>query len=101
MCFQTNKKSNNQLHIYELLTIMSKFFSEAVKFVVKNEQQSVVNTIIIAKPKRFKTTNLRVNTHNQHSLNRRYKQEHNRRKHNIKQPGVDVQRKNFNRKTRR
>ena len=81
---------------------MSKFFSEAVKFVVKNEQQSVVNTTtIIAKPVRFKTTNPRVTMHNQHSLNRRYKQEHNRRKHNIKQPGVDVQRKNFNRKVRR
>ena len=98
MYFQTNKKSNNQLHIYELLLAMSKFFSESVKFVVRQERLSVVNAPIMTKPVRYKP---KVNTHNQHYLNRRYKQEHNRRKHQIKQPGVDVQRKNFNRKVRR
>ena len=80
---------------------MSKFFSESVKFVVRQERQSVVNTPIMAKPIRLTHHKPKVNTHNQHSLNRRYKQEHNRRKHQIKQPGVDVQRKNFNRKVRR
>ena len=80
---------------------MSKFFSESVRFVVRQERQSVVNTNIIAKPIRLKHYKPKVNTHNQHSLNRRYKQENNRRKHQIKQPGVDVQRKNFNRKARR
>ena len=80
---------------------MSKFFSESVKFIVRQERQSVVNAPIMTKPIRLTHYKPKVNTHNQHSLNRRYKQEHNRRKHQIKQPGVDVQRKNFNRKVRR
>ena len=80
---------------------MGKFFSESVKFVVRQERQSVVNASVIAKPIRLTHHKPKVNTHNQHSMNRGYKQEHNRRKHQIKQPGVDVQRKDFNRKVRR
>ena len=76
---------------------MSKFFSESVKFVVRQEQHSAVNAPMV-NPILYKS---KVNIPNQYSVNMRYKQEHNRRKHKIKQPGVDVQRKNFNRKDRR
>ncbi len=85
------------------------YLSQAVCYVVRREKQTLVNNAIkdcMTFSGSSKHTMNR-NTMNRNTMNRnikahnkRYTQNMNRRKHQIKQPGVDDQRKNIYRKGR-
>ena len=80
------------------------YLSQAVCYVVRREKQTLVNNAIkdcmtFSEPSKH-MVNRNMMKRNIKAHNKRYTQNMNRRKHQIKQPGVDVQRKNIYRKGR-
>jgi hypothetical protein len=88
---------------------MTTYFKEVINHVINTHKQRLVNNTPLNNT--LMNNNLMNNQWSRHNVsrnntkqikaqNKRYSQEMNRRKHQIKQPGVDVQRKNSYRKTR-
>ena len=80
------------------------YLTQAVNYVIRQEKRLLVNHALMCPgvsthhTNRLVRQNIKVQNIKAHK--KRYNQNMNRRKHQIKQPGVDVQRKNIYRKGR-
>ena len=75
------------------------YLTQAVNYVIHQGQNNLINHTV-KNTRTFYGPSKRMVNQNIKAHNKRYSQVMNRRKHQIKQPGVDVQRKNIYRKGR-
>jgi hypothetical protein len=86
---------------------MTTYFKEVINHVINAHKKRMVNNYPLMNNNLLNNNLMRTrrnvsrnSTKQIKAQNKRYSQEMNRRKHQIKQPGVDVQRKNSYRKAR-
>ena len=86
---------------------MATYFKEVINHVINAHKKRLVNNNPLMNNNLMNNNQMKArrnfsrnSTKQIKAQNKRYSQEMNRRKHQIKQPGVDVQRKNSYRKAR-